>query len=593
MDFTTVGSLTNFPGLTAYTGVSGLSLNNKVTGIADVSDSLGTGTVLLETSKLGAYTNVKVYNSLWAGSTLNYSFTRANYLYGSNGYDFFFYDPYFDPSVQSTFQYGLPKPYFLGYTSSSFGSTGGLSGALTVYFAFGRFDNLNGPVSYFSAMLAGVSAIAFNAPTLQIAAGSGVSYGSFGISLMNVWYTLNGSTPKRLSTSFTVGPTFTITDQFTNYATHADQPEDYFGTYLYGAGNGASFATTSPSTIQYNPSCIETFNNQLFAGGFNPAFLINPLAGSVTKDSFDPDTVSYSQIGNYEKHDNDGFFSVRKGDGDIVSCIKAYFTDLLIFKVNSAHILSGDNPDNFVLREATSQYGCLSANGACIFEQKLWFLDKKGIAEFNGANTQIISQKVEKIFLRMNITAARNCGYMIHVKERNEVWCAIPIDGATTNNVIIIYDYVAQAWTTKSTSNLNAIYPTIDRTSKQKVYFGFTAGNFTFLDTAVGETMTGGDTMVIQSRFIGDLGHSVEKMFRRLYLDASITPGVTYNIALNFYTNQGASAAYSTTMTLNGFQNRIDFGLSSRDLSVEMIYSGGQYLKINGYTIEYRFQRAV
>lgn len=82
-------------------------------------------------------------------------------------------------------------------------------------------------------------------------------------------------------------------------------------------------------------------------------------------------------------------------------------------------------------------------------------------------------------------------------------------------------------------------------------------------------------------------------MFRRLYVDAAIPSGSTYDILVNFYTDQGTTAALSMTMTISEFQKRLDFGLPAKDMSVEFVYSEGNFLKLNGYTIEYRFQRSV
>jgi hypothetical protein len=168
---------------------------------------------------------------------------------------------------------------------------------------------------------------------------------------------------------------------------------------------------------------------------------------------------------------------VNEKGKDRVSCLKGYFTQLVIFEVGTTWSLSGTSFDNYVLAEVSPIYGCLSSRGACVWKQNLWFLDKQGICEFNGANTQIVSNKVQPYFDRMNVAAARTEAIMLHVKDRNEVWCAIPIDGASRNNLIVVYDYLSDAWYTRETPNeLSALALISLGNNKQLVYSGSASG---------------------------------------------------------------------------------------------------------------------
>ena len=49
----------------------------------------------------------------------------------------------------------------------------------------------------------------------------------------------------------------------------------------------------------------------------------------------------------------------------------------------------------------------------------------------------------------------------------------------------------------------------------------------------------------------------------------------------------------SATMPQNNFQNRIDFGVSAKSLSVEFIMGSTYSLALHGFAIQYRFQRNV
>ncbi len=517
------------------------------------------------------------------------NFVEGDYLYlSTSGSKLLEY-----PGFTTAWEYSLPKPYGAS-VGTNVSTTSGISGAFVYYQAFVRSDGFVGPAVASSIALAGATYFQIITRTLNpyittaFPSGYGASAGNFGISGLYVWYSLNGSrpalyanTPISMGTSFIFTASNIISDFGTTLSNYQEPSLDTYGTFLFGANNdnGATLTPAGKSVSDGNPAAIEVYANQLFFGGFPSA----------------PDTIWYSDIGDYDRRNIENSFDVVTADGDVVSCLQNYFTQLIIFKTNSIHSLSGSDPSTFQLTQTNSQYGCLSPNGACIWEQNLWFLDKQGICEYNGANTKIVSTRVEDVFKQMNYDVARSTAVMRHVKERSQVWCAIPVGNVSYNNRILIYDYISDAWTVRSGNyiqSLNNIALSARGLTQSSVFYGGASGNIFRYGTSLLSDSGTAITYVIKTRFLNDLGNSVEKTWRRLYLDAVIAPGTTQLFYLNFYANQGTSAVYSTTMALSQFQRRIDFGIQAKDLSVEIIYSGGQYLQLNGFTIEYRFQRA-
>lgn len=580
VDFRTTGALSSFCGSTQSVlgGITG-----PVTGACDFFTGFSTfpasymlaatGSSFLYNTTGGTFQNI--HRFIFAGQTNSFSFLKSTVLYGANNYDFFKYP---GSSVNAALQYSLPKPYNISGIAGSTGA-GGLSGQIRVYWAFVRYDGLLGPINDHQ-QVAPVGNFAINVlvPRLWTTFGTqGISNGSFGLSYLRVWYSFNGSDPQsNVNPVALTDTTYTITDAFTGF-TQFNDFDDYFGTFLYGnnSDNGATFGLNNYQAD--NPDTIEIYANSLFSAGFR----------------FQPDTVWFSRPGEFEKHDLDAFFDYRANDGDKITLLKNYFSQLVIFKSNTIGTLTGTNADDFTLSEVNNQYGNLSNNSSCIFNQRLWFLDKKGVCEYNGANTRIVSDRVEYIFLRMNINVARTTAMMIHVKERNEVWCAIPIDGSTTNNIIVVYDYIADAWTTRTVNNCTYLTNYNQGATKPVTVFGDASGMIYSYGQSLLTDNGSAFTSIVKTGFNHDMGHSVEKMYRRLFVDAAIPSGATYDMLVNFYTNQGSSPALTMTFAISEFQKRLDFGLSAKDMSVEFIYSQGNFLKLNGYTIEYRFQRAV
>lgn len=594
IDFRTPGSLSSFAGSTQ---ISIDSVTGPISGIVQKTygnlTALGStlNGLISTTSFGGAYeltgytfsnTYVPIYsgNSTFTPSSISagfetypmYDFSSGNYLFGANAFEFW---TAFNVGP-SYLQYSLPFPYTALDSSSFAGSTGGLSGLIEIDFAFIRSDGLVGPFEQRFFGATGSTGLTITTPS--ILPGWGVSYSNFGISGLLAWYSLNGSSPKGTSAIYAPNSSFTLNDQFASYIINVP-PIDILGNFPLGSA-GATFGAglviqAPPSIYSFNPRCIETYNNQLFMGGFQT----------------NPDVFWVSLPGEFEKRDPENFFSVGADDGDIISNMKAYFTQIIIFKVNSTYAVAGDDPDNFAIAQTTNQYGCLSNNSACVWEQKLWFLDKKGICQYDGANTQIVSTRIEPIFRRMNIAVARITSSMVHVKERNEIWCAIPIDGAQYNNIIAVYDYVSDAWTTRTISNLSFLSETSKSYTAPLPYFG----NYSGMIHQFGQSLLTDNgvpfTCRIKTRYANDMGNSVEKQFRRLYLDMTIPSGVTQNIGINFYADQGSSPYMSMTMSMTQFQQRIDYGIPAKDLSYEFIYNGGQFLQLNGYSIDFRYQR--
>ncbi len=596
MDFRTTGALSSFSGYTQ--SVAG-SITGPITGLSDFyttpngSSFVSSGYYQMATGASGLFnissqTFSNVYSFLFYNDLINFSFVQSSSLYGTNGSDFFKYP---GASTNSAVQYSLPKPYQSAQTLGTSGASGGISGTFMISWAFERYDGFIGPITTvdYTGLLGlvghGVSAVTVRTPVLAnniigATASNGVTYSSFGISYLRVWYELNGMGPFLGATPIPIAATsYSITDQFIGF-TSLDFNEIQ-GSFLYGPGGGASgggVVITVGGLAGQNPKTIEQFQNTLFLSGFAST----------------PDTVWYSRPGEFEALDIDAFFDFRSNDGDIVTCLKAYFTQLVIFKVNSIGVITGNVADDtFTLSEVTTQYGNLSNNSACVWNQKMWFLDKSGVCEYNGANTRIVSDRVEDYFLRMNVQAARFTASMIHVKEHNEVWCAIPIDGAEKNNIIIVYDYLADAWTTKPISQLTYLANMTQGVDKQVTRYGDYSGMVYSFGQSLVLNNGVAPTCVIKTGFIHNMGHSVEKMFRRLYLDAAIPAGSTQTIAVNFYQNQGVSPVLQTTMVISDYQKRIDYGISAADMAIEFIYSEGTFLKLNGYTVEYRFQRSV
>ena len=540
-DFTTPGSLTKRPGSTLY---SGATVTGRITGLYEF-ERLNGQSFLIATANTNAYTvTTSSFTSFKTGLTDSSIFdfvTFVDRLFASNGAEYFKYDG------ASTTNYSLPPGSSVGFNAALVG-TGGFTGLFIYYYGYLNDRGYVGPCG------PGI--------TVSVAGHTGViltgftTYAGYGITALPIYRTsANGAIDFRIGYVAAGGATFVDT----NLPLTSDQCSD---------------------TIWFTlaPKYLDIYNNQLFMAGFSSAL----------------STVHFSQLGEPEGVEPDFNFEVRTNDGDRITGMKNYFGSLYVFKKNSFHRLGGDNPDSFLLTEISGEYGCLSNRAIAVYNDIMLFLDKKGIAKFDGANVSILSDRIEPTFLGMNLVAAEDNAVAIHNRLRNEVWFLIPCDGATKNNCIVVYDYVADAFAVWSIPEMSSVNVAKRQFDTQRAFYGsYTGGIFNFgssLFSDFGQSIT----CILKTRFHSDTGKSIEQLYRRLYLDVDPVLGLTSAITANFYTDYGSTIMLTRTLYQAPFQSRIDFGLPAKSLSVEFVNSTTtDPIKINGYTIESREQRRV
>ncbi len=160
------------------------------------------------------------------------------------------------------------------------------------------------------------------------------------------------------------------------------------------------------------------------------------------------------------------------------------------------------------------------------------------------------------------------------------------------NNISLVYDIVAKAWTTYTGYNPAVSAVAQGQLSQRQIFYGGYSGLVSYFGSSFLTDNGTGFTCVAKSGFITDLGNSVTKVFRRLFMDS--TPyGASSAVDIRFYQDYGASIVISRTMHQNPFQSRIDFGIAGKSLSCEFVMGSTYALALHGFTIEYRFERAV
>lgn len=544
MNFISSGAVTKRPGTSLYLGAT---VSGSVGGMFEF-EKLNGNSYIIGTANTNAYTITNSWNSFKSGLKNNGIFSFVPFvdrLFMANGQDFF----KFDGSASTN--YSLPP----GVSTSSFGITGiynasgGLTGTVVAGYGYVNDAGYAGPVS--NGITVSLNGISYNALLY-----SGLTTpAGYGISSIYLYRSAASSVNMFGTTQIPIsGATFVDYSPLTNDA--------------------------APPFIQFTmaPQYLELYNNQLMMAGFS-AF---------------PSTLYWSDVGEPEGVQPQSFAEFRTDDSDVIRGIRAYQGNLIIAKERSFHILSGQVPETFSIQQITDQYGCLSHRTMVVFNSTLFFLDPKGVVQYNGANPEIISTRVEDVFARMNIRAARNVACAIHNRQYNQVEFYIPVDGATQNNMVVVYDYIVDAWTTYSGLNVSSIVVGQGSLLSRTPIWGGYSGTISFFDAGIYGDNGQAITCTIQSRFLSLYGQSVEQQFRRFFVNLAPISGSSQAINVNFRSNFGTSNVMGFTIGQAPFQTRIDFGIPAKTLSAQIIHSSATMpLTVFGWTVESRFQRPV
>lgn len=538
-DFETPGSLTKRDGSTQYLGAT---VAGRVGGGYEFTRLSGFSQ-LIGTANTNAYfITVSAFNSFRSGLLNNGTFdfvTFVDRLFMANGQNFIVYDG------SAARSFSLPPGTTLA--SSLTGTATGFTGLYTYSYGYLNDRGYFGPGGPLTSVSVNEKAVVLTGFTTPI---------DYGITAI-VIYRSDAN----------------LTDLF-------EIAEIPAGSSLY-VDNDVDLGTNPLNDnlwFTLAPSYLEIDQNRLFMAGFSSAL----------------STFYFSEVGEPEGVLPESSIEVRTNDGDKITGLRAYNGNLVVTKEKSFHVLTGDNPDNFLLTQVSDQYGCLSNRAIVQFESYLWFLDRKGIVEFNGAQTSIVSNKVEPIFTSMNVDAAKTEALGVHHKAKNQLIFFIPCNGATFNNCAVVYDYLVQAWTTFSGINVSSAWLAKAGFSAERLFYGTYSGAICSFGSSLfgdnGQSMT----CLIKTRFFSELGKSTTEQYRRFFIDLDPVTGMTSPLNINFYTDYGSSVQLTRTMYQAPFQSRIDFGLPAKSLAAEISNTTNtDPIKIHGFTIESRLQRQV
>src|SRR3990167_3575374 len=157
---------------------------------------------------------------------------------------------------------------------------------------------------------------------------------------------------------------------------------------------------------------------------------------------------------------------------------------LVIFKERAIYNVSftGDNDIPFLLKKSNSPVGCVAPFSIQEVENGLVFLSADGFYYYDGNNSYKISTNIQTTLSGYN-TVRFNQAVSIRQKGKNRYFCALPSSGQTNNDVIVVWDWVLNAfsiYTGFATASMAIVWVS---GLEERPYFGDYSGFVYRMDT--------------------------------------------------------------------------------------------------------------
>jgi hypothetical protein len=173
------------------------------------------------------------------------------------------------------------------------------------------------------------------------------------------------------------------------------------------------------------------------------------------------DTIAASDYLDYNTWDLDfAQFVINLGANDFIVGFQPWQEDrFIIFQRNSIYYayidpngyVAGSPPGgNSFVQSLTAEFGCSARRSIVNAGEFIFFLSDNGVYLLNPSldlkllgNTTPLSDPISDIISRINTAAVSNAVGRVH---NNRYYLAVPLDGSTRNNAVLVYSLLNKAW---------------------------------------------------------------------------------------------------------------------------------------------------
>ena len=184
--------------------------------------------------------------------------------------------------------------------------------------------------------------------------------------------------------------------------------------------------------------------------------------GAITGD---PDLLAYSapfDPFDWSQNDDapeDGAGDVMQPswDGDSFTALTPFGDQLVALKRTRVWRILGTNPGEYAFKEQYGGGAPFSATVA-VDGMRILMLGRQGVLCYDGESVIPFQQTFAKgVFARMNRSALDNA---VACMWRNTYYLALPLDEATANNAVLMYNTEEQTWLLRDDVSVESFLPT-------------------------------------------------------------------------------------------------------------------------------------
>lgn len=180
------------------------------------------------------------------------------------------------------------------------------------------------------------------------------------------------------------------------------------------------------------------------------------LANDPSGVAYGQSTAYFSQVLNPDYWPATNFFLVRPDDGDQITGITSFLSQLTIFKTNTIQKIYTDqsSPSSWQLSQPFSYIGSSAPYSVVATPLGVFYLGRYGLYKFDGQSSSLISDVVTKDIRDINATNYGNVASIYYSNEYRMAYTSTA-SGAGSNDHVLLFDVVRNSYT-KDTENVNA-----------------------------------------------------------------------------------------------------------------------------------------
>lgn len=243
--------------------------------------------------------------------------------------------------------------------------------------------------------------------------------------------------------------------------------------------------------------------------------------------------IRWSDINDVNDFPALNYIDVEPDDGDKIVSIISFDDSIYIFKKRSIHrmVITGlDGADAFIIRPVVRNIGAWAKNSVRVIPNVgIAFLAQNTLYVLNDSGLNPIGDSIQRTFDGVTRSQWSNAVAAVYPK-RYQYWIAVSTGASTTNNVVLVYDYIQQSWTVYGLA-MNALAQAEDSNGNNLLITGDYLGNQYKQDSTNSTDDINGVTTSIQFSYTTpDLfmdSPEYTKNFKYLYLFFNVVESTT------------------------------------------------------------------